>query len=152
MHKCNDQNIKETMLQIFHNDPLVTREINSFSEPEVVFWEILFLFVLCIDEIFFWHVPFFHNFLICLSYESTYFAESILDSPVKAYISCCAHKGGAHYINCLSQKLIILRGMITMIRMMMVVVIIPGWNIEKTFGHRTSWLFDCPSLLFAVFV
>ena len=39
-----------------------------------------------------------------------------------------------------------------MIRMMMVVVIIPGWNIEKTFGHRTSWLVDCPSLLLVVFV
>ena len=42
--------------------------------------------------------------------------------------------------------------MITMIRMMMVVVIISGWNIEKTFGHRTIWLFDCPSLLLVVFV
>ena len=91
-HKCNDQNIKETMLQIFHNDPLVTREINSFSEPEVVFWEILFFSVLCIDVIFFWHVPLFLNFLICLSYESTYFAESIFDSPVKAYILLCTKR------------------------------------------------------------
>ena len=41
--------------------------------------------------------------------------------------------------------------MITMI-MMMLVVIIPGWNIEKAFGHRTSWLVDCPSLLLGVFV